>query len=151
MSSTPDPELTSTSRPKVYIAGPMHGYKDDNFVIFFMAEAMLQLWGYDVVNPARLDINAGKKIWNWESKGIITADDFTREEALDRDFKAILDGCEAIFVLGNWKKSQGALRETWLGLATGRSLFAFDPNKPVNIRKDTPLPAKEHPYENHSA
>ena len=148
---TPDQASTSVSnKPKVYVAGRMRGCKDNNFVAFYVAQAMLELWGYEVVNPARLDIEAGKATWNWESKGIVIDNGFTIEEALSRDFAAILNGCEAIFVLDHWKKSQGALRETWFGLATGRPLFAFDPNNPVNIYKDTPIPTEEHPYETHS-
>ena len=150
MFSTQDQASTSASKPKVYIAGPMRGYKNNNFVCFYVAEAMLQLWGYEVVNPARLDIEAGKATWNWESCGVVIDNGFTIEEALSRDFAAILDGCEAIFVLDNWHKSQGALRETWFGLATGRPLFKFDLHNPVNIRKDTPIPTEDHPYETHS-
>lgn len=147
---TPDQTSTSMNKPKVYIAGPMRGHKDNNFIAFYVAEAMLQLWGYEVINPARMDVETRKATWNWESKTVVIDNGFTIEEALNRDFIAILDGCEAIFVLYGWKESQGALRETWLGLATGRSLFAFNPSNPVNIAKDAPIPEEEHPYETHS-
>ena len=150
MSNTPDPESTSMNRRTVYIAGPMRGLKNQNFEEFYKAEAMLNLWGYDVVNPARLDMECKEAHWNWPSKSVMTDNSFTIEQALDRDFKAILNNCEAVFVLPNWVNSQGSLRETWLALSTGRGVFKFDAKNPVNI--DAPddtdiILLEDHPYE----
>ena len=149
MSSTPDPTSTSTIKLKVYIAGPMTGFDNSNFALFFTAEGIIQPWGYDTVNPARMDIADGKAQWNWQARAIVMDNEFTVEEALDRDFKVILDGCIAIFVLPGWEKSQGALRETWLALSTGRRVFKFDPDKPVDIRHQSEYEIKleDHPYE----
>jgi hypothetical protein len=44
---------------RIYIAGSMKGHDDFNFPLFFQAEEFLSSQGYDVVNPARLDCEAG--------------------------------------------------------------------------------------------
>lgn len=149
------PDEPPAQRPRVYLAGPMRGIVNQNFGAFFAAEAILWMWGYDVVNPARMDIESGYAKWSWAERRLIMDDSFTIEDALDRDFTAILGsdgggGCRAIFVLPGWQQSEGAAQETWMAISTGRNLFKFDPNNPINIHTDTDqaIPREEHPYEN---
>lgn len=148
------PATEPKKRTRVYLAGPMRGIENNNFPAFFAAEALLRMWGYDVVNPARMDMDEGKAYWSWAERRIIMDDSFTIEDALNRDFAAILGtdgngGCEAVFVLSGWENSQGALRETWFSLSTGRPLFRMEAFNPVNIKTDDPIPPEEHPYEHH--
>lgn len=91
---------------KVYIAGPMRGYERYNFPAFFEAEEYLKEHGYEPLNPARRDVEAGfdpgKTL---EEQGGLTLKDFMR-----RDLPQLLE-CDAIFLLPGWQDSVGARLE----------------------------------------
>lgn len=76
---------------KVYIAGKVTGEKiGDVFVKFAAASYQFQRKGHEVVNPLRITSQS----WSWEKcmKVCINA----------------LTGCDAIFMLKDWKESKGA-------------------------------------------
>ena len=46
----------------IYVAGPMRGYEEFNYPAFYEAERILESIGWDVVNPAKMDAEVGKKV-----------------------------------------------------------------------------------------
>ncbi|NBQ49126.1 MAG: DUF4406 domain-containing protein [Marivivens sp.] len=109
---------------RIYIAGPMRKYEFFNHPAFHEAEQHLISLGYEVVSPARLDIEAGFALadlpdnhdWNEMPPGM----DY--EETMTRDLAA-LDTCDAIYMLRGWTTSQGARREQLHAAATKRHVF----------------------------
>ena len=82
---------------RVYIAGKMSGLKAYNFQRFFEVQGYLESRGYDVVNPAEVDVietYVNKRSRDWEQ---CLADDLQ-----------LLAGCDVILMLGGWEDSEGA-------------------------------------------
>lgn len=104
---------------KVYLAGPMRGIPEFNFPAFFDAEDYLRSKGFDVINPARLDKEAG-----WDNINSSDADaqagirDFAR-----RDVMAMLDQCGGIVLMDGWTRSSGARFEYALACFCGMKLY----------------------------
>lgn len=101
---------------RIYISGPMTGKPELNFPAFHAAAAKLRALGYEVINPAELDLLDKQKL--------------TWQEYMRRDIKVLVD-CDAIALLPGWEKSKGAraekyiadllnLRPTYLGSFTGK-------------------------------
>lgn len=103
---------------RIYIGGPMRGYPDFNFPAFDEAAGRLREAGHVVSNPAEVDRDLGFD----ETKNDLS--EFNVEEAMHRDFKAILD-CEAIVLLPGWRESVGARSEAFVAETTGRALFQY--------------------------
>jgi nucleoside 2-deoxyribosyltransferase len=80
---------------RVYIAGPMTGYPQDNHPAFNRMESMLVANGYKPINPAR---NFGG------------AQDLSRGEVMRLDI-SLVTHCEAIVFLPGWEHSSGASTE----------------------------------------
>lgn len=79
---------------KIYISGPMTGYKDHNFPAFNEAATKLRALGWDVVNP--VDINPDQ---NTSWLRCIAAD------------VAAMEGCTDIVLLPGYGKSDGSFIE----------------------------------------
>lgn len=88
---------------KIYIAGPMSGMLDNNWQAFFDKEKQLRAEGWDVINPAKLDKDAGIKPNE-------TVDEYNYESCASRDIEA-LAGCNGIYMLSGWQHSKGACWE----------------------------------------
>ncbi len=86
---------------KVYLSGPMTGYENYNFPAFHERAAEWRAEGWDVFSPAE------------EPPGYSEA---TRPEYFRRDIRALLE-CDAIAVLPNWQKSEGAQMEVCIARA----------------------------------
>ena len=56
------------ARLKVYLAGPMAGYKDHNFPAFNAKAAELRALGHEVFNPAEIEPEEYKKIADEEKR-----------------------------------------------------------------------------------
>ena len=97
---------------RVYIAGPMSGHDLYNFPAFFEAEKDWAQAGWIVVNPARIDVEAGFDPAH-------DAGD-TSEFYMHRDLPEVI-GCDAIALLPGWRESPGTEKELtvarWCGLA----------------------------------
>ena len=102
--------------PKAYIAGPMTGYEDHNYPAFYEAEEMVRAEGFEPINPARMDEEAGR---NGDEREL-TPEEYS--EALGEDLEAIR-GCAAIFLLPGWEDSPGAKAELALAEALGLEIF----------------------------
>ena len=114
-----------SAKPHVYVSGPMRGHDDFNFPLFYAVQGMLELWGWRVTNPARMDMEA-KKAHLSKSNGAIVADStFTIQDALRRDYKVVLE-VDAIAALPGWETSEGACREIAIGLDIGVPIYPVD-------------------------
>lgn len=79
---------------KLYLAGPMTGYKDLNFPHFHAVADLLRRQGHEVINPA--EVNSDPTM-AWE-------------DCMRKDI-AVLVTCEGIALLDGWEKSRGATLE----------------------------------------
>jgi len=136
--------------PRVYIAGPMRGFKELNFPAFDRAASLGRSLGWDVISPADMDREAGTSL-DPAQHSITPA---LLREIVGRDTKAILslraeDG-DAIALLPGWSGSTGAKAElamaVWLGLKVLNAL-SFTPLDAVvsgaSVMSDNPpLPAE---------
>jgi nucleoside 2-deoxyribosyltransferase len=107
---------------KVYIAGPMSGYPDNNFAAFDSAAEALRQSGHEVVSPADMNRAAGftpnRKPTPKEYA------DFMRE-----DIKAILS-CDAIAMLPFWRLSKGASFEHSVAEMIGLQIMMLEDCSP---------------------
>ena len=119
---------------RIYIAGPMRGREFYNFPAFHEAEQHLKDLGYDVVSPARLDIEAGFMMshlpedhdWSEMPPGM----DY--EETMARDLAA-LDTCDAIYMLRGWTTSKGARREQMHAACGPHEFYEQDVLEPPSL------------------
>jgi hypothetical protein len=106
---------------KIYIAGPMRGHKHYNFSAFDDAEQYLKAQGYFPISPAQLD----RMYEGWypaPPEDIdFTPGDYRR--MIRRDLNAILDDCEAIYLLKGWENSKGAQLEKALAVFLGLEIL----------------------------
>lgn len=103
---------------KVYLSGPMRGYKDFNFPAFDATAAYLRAHGHEVFNPAEKDRELDPDGKTWRSKtGDIKAAEalgFDRRKAIKEDIDYIIDHADVIALMPGWEKSKGANAELWL-------------------------------------
>lgn len=105
---------------KVYIAGPMQGYKDFNFPTFNKVAKMYRTEGWVVCNPAEKDIeNHGEDAYKSETGNIVEAEKkgFSLRDALKYDLSWIADNADAVCMLPGWERSYGAKAEHALAVA----------------------------------
>jgi hypothetical protein len=99
--------------PRIYIAGPMSKFKSSgfNFRAFYDAEAKLKNDGYDVVNPARMDNEAG-----FDENATYSDEEIAKRlrEWIPRDIAALAT-CGHIYMLDGWQESNGSIAEKWVG------------------------------------
>ena len=100
---------------KIYIAGPMRGYVNNNHEEFDKAEKVLsnkKVW--EPINPARVD----------REEGVDPTNDMTKlelKQALKRDVDLVFQ-CECMFMLRGWERSEGARMEHALATALGMGI-----------------------------
>lgn len=112
---------SESGKMKIYIAGPMRGYKNFNKDNFNQAEEYLASQGYETVNPVKLDTQKGILLES-ETGSVQDIPGFSQkmlEDIVKTDVEAIL-GCDGIYMMDGWKNSKGAQAEhaiaEWLGL-----------------------------------
>ena len=117
----------------VYIAGPMTGLPNYNFREFLWAEAVLELWGYRAVSPAREDIR-NKRI------GIVMGPDgeahlcleMIYAEIIEEAIKLVTEGgrwggpVDAIALLPGWEKSNGVRLELAAAYECNPDMHVFE-------------------------
>lgn len=112
---------------KIYLAGPMRGYKDFNFPLFIETARFLRTEGHYVFNPAERDLSkygAEKLKTETGSEAEVSKNLGMDGLQLARDcFLAdtafICSEADAIYLLPGWEKSKGALAEKALAEAIG--------------------------------
>lgn len=85
-----------------YLSGPMTGMPDLNFQAFHAEAARLRALGYEVVNPAEINVDPAA---GWA-------------ECLKRDIAELIT-CDGVALMAGWEKSRGATLETHIALALG--------------------------------
>lgn len=92
---------------RVYISGPITG-EEDYRERFAGVEEQLRENGFIPVNPVRLDDAFGECV-------------FEREGYLLIDL-ALIDACDAVYMLEGWEESRGANREYGYALGKGKKI-----------------------------
>ncbi len=91
-------------KQKIYVAGPMAGYKDFNHLSFFNAALELELKGYIVLNPATLPAGLSQKEYMSICLPMVAC-------------------CDAIYLLDGWEDSKGANAECTLAEKLGLTII----------------------------
>ncbi len=91
---------------RIYISGPMTGIPSLNFPAFKAEEQRLAALGYEVINPADLNLDSDDKTWH---------------ECMRTDLKALLD-CDTIALLDGWQHSSGTHLEMHLAHRVGMKI-----------------------------
>lgn len=86
---------------KVYLSGPMTGYKDHNFPAFNIEAQRLRNLGYKVTNP--VEVNPG--VYSWH-------------ECLRNDVSE-LTKCDSLVLMPGWQESEGAMLELQVAFRLG--------------------------------
>lgn len=105
---------------KIYIAGPMQGYKDFNFPAFDAAEQYCyeKLHYEGVFNPAKKDREIhGDQFGKGTEGNLKQVPEFNLRAALAVDLSWICDYADAIYMLKGWENSKGARAEHALAVA----------------------------------
>lgn len=118
-------QLSGSRERRIYVAGPMTGYKDFNFPAFNAQAEALRGLGYHVENPAEHGIVDGAE---WQ--------DYLRYDI------GRLSTCEAIFLLPGWSKSKGAALEVHIAKALG---MTFIHHADAEHEQPSPAPELERP------
>lgn len=87
---------------RLYLSGPMSGIEDFNFPAFHATAAALRAKGYDVVNPAEVNVDTTMP---WE-------------QCLREDIKHLCD-CDGIALMPGWQNSEGAHLEVHIAHRLG--------------------------------
>lgn len=110
---------------RIYIAGPMTGYKKHNWPAFDEAAKHLRARGHTVVSPAELD----------RDRGYVPPVDGTIDHPTYMGFLksdvAKLVTCDAIFMLPNWVHSYGARGEYRLACFLEYTVFYYLDQVPI--------------------
>lgn len=97
------------SRGKVYISGPITGVDFGNHFAFSSARAVLELCGYEAVDPSEVQLD----------------DEATWADYMKADLKLLLD-CDFIYMLEGWEDSKGARLERELAENLGIKEIGID-------------------------
>lgn len=103
---------------KIYLSGPMSGYKHYNFPAFDAAAYILTAQGHQVFNPAEQD-----RLKGFDAAGLegheAAEHGFDLRAALKADLNWIIDHAEGLVTLPGWRDSRGAQAEVRLAWALG--------------------------------
>ena len=113
----------------VFISGPMSGFKDYNKPAFDEAEHFLTERGAIVLNPATLPVGL---------------DD---EDYLPIDI-AMIDACDALYMLPGFENSRGAVAELAYGIRQGKEIYTNDGHGGIHKIIDTPTKIALHAIDN---
>jgi CTP:molybdopterin cytidylyltransferase MocA len=109
---------------KLYIAGPMTGYAELNFPAFHAEAARLRAFGFEIVNPAEIDVGPNP---DWLA-------------AMRADIRELVT-CDGIALLPGWEQSRGASVENTL--ARGLGLRVMQARHIVGLAGDMPVISQE--------
>ena len=125
---------------RLYIAGPMRGYPQFNFPMFFEAEAAINDMGIETWNPARKDLEVGLDPTDMDgTMAELEAINFDLRKALEWDLLTILHDSDGVVLLPGWHLSSGAKTEYALARAIGLDVYLYLAHE----RELLPLPDEE--------
>jgi len=104
---------------RIYIAGPMTGYKEYNFPAFDAAKEHLidnPLYELEVISPADITRELSREM------GITDYSLIPMKKYLYEDINALFE-CDAIYMLKGWENSKGARAEHALAVALDIEIF----------------------------
>ncbi len=112
---------------KIYLAGPMRGYRNFNFAAFDFAAERLRAHGHEVFSPADHD----REVIGADALINATGDEdqlaretrYTINDALAADTTYICREAEAVALLPGWENSNGAQAERALAVALGLTII----------------------------
>ena len=102
---------------RVYVSGPMTGYKDQNEIAFRDATEALQLDGYMVCNPHETSDLLGE---------------LSHAQYLRFDFERVLEA-DFLVALPGWEKSMGALAEILMAIRIGVKVWRWETFSQYNL------------------
>ena len=105
---------------RIYVSGPMSGLPESNFPAFHAEAARLRALGYEVVNPA--EINVGQEPCAVSNKA--AWDDFYNR-CMRADIREMMD-CDAIALMPGWERSKGAHLELHIAHRVGMRVVRCD-------------------------
>lgn len=105
---------------KLYVAGPMSGYPELNFPAFHTEAARLRAFGFEIVNPAEINVDP--------SAGWL--------ECMRADIRELVT-CDGIALLQGGEQSRGAAVEHTL--ARGLGLRVMQARHIVGLAGDMPV------------
>ena len=108
------------SKKRIYIAGPMRGYKDFNYSAFIIADNCFRKYpelrnAWEVVNPVEIGEGFG-------SASEIAASPETLKRLMEFELAAV-KSCDAILLLDGWEKSEGARAELRVALDNNLEIY----------------------------
>jgi hypothetical protein len=115
---------------KLYLAGPMRGYKNQNREAFETACAKLRDMQHEVFNPVELEDRLRSV---WSKKPIL-------RELMGMDCKYICEEAEGVVCLPGWPGSNGALAEVHLAWAIGIPVYEYEMFSTNRIREVKGVP-----------
>ena len=107
---------------RLYVAGPMRGYKDFNFPEFHRVTEALRAHGHEVFNPAERDEQKyGAAVCHSQTGSLadVASTGFSLREAMAFDLSWICLHADGIALLDGWSLSSGAKAEVAAGSALG--------------------------------
>lgn len=116
---------------RAYIAGPMRGFANFNFPIFNQADRLLTAAGWEIFNPARMDLEAGAPWCDPTNPDYgntdypLTAQDMRNAARRDLDVIQSLREDDAVIMLPGWRKSTGSRAEFFVGKMIAVPRFSF--------------------------
>lgn len=107
---------------RLYLAGPMRNYPDNNFPAFALAAGKLRKDGHEVFNPAELGDNASRFCFATE-------------------VSYVAEHASGVVVLPGWERSAGALAEVHTAWAVGIPVWRFSDflkrgERALEVRRD---------------
>ena len=108
--------MTTSDKPRIFIAGPMSGYPHFNRAGFDEAAEFLRGRGWLVHSPVEADVAMyGDKLFSSNGKGdigqAVEQFGFAYRDALAHGLSVLCKDCDAIYLLEGWINSKGAYAE----------------------------------------
>lgn len=97
---------------KLYLAGPMSGLPDHNFPAFNQEAARLRALGYEVVNPAELNLDVD----------LVRSPEAVWLACMRKDIHELVE-CDGIALMSGWSQSRGAKLEQQIAEGLGLQVF----------------------------
>lgn len=113
---------------KVYVSGPISGYEEANLPAFRLAADFIALSGHKAVVP--------HDIWAWDHgdtkcpKAYTEGPEHSAACYLRGDLLELLQ-CDAIYMIGGWQASVGAMLEHQVAAFTGLAMYYWDSAIPL--------------------